>query len=298
MPDVPPRAPSPPRHSIWAFPLFTWFSPGFYADIGLRGRGVGVVPLLGIAVFAGLIAAAGLVIGVSMELNDPDTLAFIEELPPFRIDDGVVSSPVAQPWLLDVEDPDGDRVFLGLDTTGTVVDIPGDVVNGVLLTRDEVIMVRPGRGTQITPLADVDEFVFEGSETVWSWATWFVVLGAPLWGILAGLWTFVVRLLLTLATGAVLQQLGKAHGLDFAGGMRIAALGMFPPVVLFGLLDLTGLIDGFWLLTWFVFLLLAAPFWALAVWSLGQDEGGVSGPSGGGSDGREDPWAAPADGSA
>lgn len=279
--------------SMWLFPIKVWYDLRFYAGVALRGKGIALLPLLATIVFLAFVWTVSSSVSAWRVMQDPELNEIVDRIPELHIRNGTVSSPVEQPWVWESVDSNGKQVFMGLDTTGQISHLPDDVDMGILVTEHQLEVLQQSGRHQITDLGEVEEFDLD-SDIAWDWIILITGVGIPFLAGLSAVWTLVVRLVLALAVGGLITAATADKGVSYAGGVRVAVLGMIPPMVLFGLLEATGLLTGWWLLVWLVFLAACAIWWGLAVVGIRADTGGDDvGTAGGPGSGADTEWAPP-----
>lgn len=280
--------------SIWLFPLKVWYDRHFYAGIAKRGKGIAILPLLATAVFLAFVWGVSTGLTTWLQLQEPAVAEIVDQIPELRIRNGSVTSPVEQPWVLEETDELGRRVFVGLDTTGQINALPEDVDMGILVTEHQIEVLQQDGRHQTTNVSEFEGFELN-PEIAWSWITAFFSIGIPVAASLSAVWTVIVRLVIALMVGGLITAATSDRGVDYTGGLRVAILGMVPSMVLFGLIEATGLLSAWWLIAWLLSLAACAIWWALAVVGIRGDDGrGQAGTLAEHGDHLASEWAPPA----
>jgi hypothetical protein len=176
----------------------------------------------------------------------------VKDVPPITIKDGVVSSPVAQPYL--IKDPDTGRPFAILDTTGQIesLDDAGGAV--ILLTRDKLHFHQGTNGeTRIRDLSGVKSF-FVDRQRLAGWmdtfVLWFLPFGFAF--VLVGSLAYrIVQGLIYAAIGLIFNSVFDAR-LTYAALMRLAFVSITPVILLDTVAWAAGWVIPFWPLACFV----------------------------------------------
>jgi hypothetical protein len=123
-------------------------------------------------------------------------------IPEITIRNGVAEVEGKQPYIMVNEaDADGNRMFLGIDTTGQIISIDESYYyQGFLLTRTELHMLTPRNGYQVVPLSDLnaafekDPILINGQTMSQAWGVMTTILVIVAFIFLV-LWHTVVRLM-------------------------------------------------------------------------------------------------------
>jgi len=210
--------------ALWRAPLF---SKAFYQDVGQNWRGIGLRYLMLILAITWLLPLVQWTIGMSHFLvTDAKTLA--AKVPTVKIEKGIASSPVKQPYI--VTDDRG-RAFFVIDTTGATK-MPSDVGAQMLLTQTELIQDQGGR-VQIHSLKDCPDMTIDSSTAMWWFATVRNLIIPVLW---PTFWVFSLayRLILALLFAAIGLGFAKMFGgkISYAALLRLAIVSMTTSLIL------------------------------------------------------------------
>jgi len=257
----PPPAPGPQRYGrIVAIVLAPFFSRGLYRDVARNWRGIGALYLLLLLAVTWAAVMVKLHISVTTSARD-EFPKFANDIPPITMKDGVVSSPVDQPY--EIKDKDTGRVLAVLDTTGTVNSLD-DTPAQVLLTQNKLHYRKSNRNqTETTDLSQVKSFYLD-RERVVSWVNTGAKWLAPGLYIPAVLGSLAFRLVQALIYGAIGLALASMFDvrLSFAAAMRLAVIAVTPVILLDTIFSLTGIDIPFWTLLGIV---IALVYLAIAV---------------------------------
>lgn len=112
--------------------LFTLFSPSFYREAVQRGTKQAFSVFFAFNLIVTAITSIYFLVSFGIGLsNVPEQLP---DFPDIEISDGMLTTDPAEPY----EFTDGGQYF-GMDSTGTITEIPNGYHNGVLLTKSSVI---------------------------------------------------------------------------------------------------------------------------------------------------------------
>ena len=190
------------------------FSRALYVDVATRWRGIAARYLVLMLLLSWLAVFIQRTLAVTRFLEN-DAPAALKDFPPIKIEKGVASSSVPQPYIM--KDSHGKPIFV-LDTTGTVKK-PSDVGAEILVTGSEIIQEdSPGvvRGQSLSTFPDMTV----DRPTVLGWLRTFrnimIPLGLPAF-LLA---SFAFRLLWAL----ILAGIGMGFNAAFGGNLKLGAL--------------------------------------------------------------------------
>lgn len=242
---IPPPAPGPKRYSHFAAPLLApFFVASLYRDVGRNWRNIGfwylvlVLVLTWLPVWIVWHTAYARFVAVHLP-------KITEEIPPISVTDGVVSSPVAQPYVvrLPPSQPGGEagEPFFVLDTTGQVNSFR-DTEAMVLLTRDRLHMRDDRNGEERSfDLSEVKRFNLDGA-AVQGWAQSssrvFGWVGFPI-SLLLSLVFRLVQGVVYAAIGLIWNNAFNAR-LSFAALMRLSFIAVTPVLLIDTALLLAG----------------------------------------------------------
>src|SRR4051812_28276463 len=123
---------NPRQFSVWsALVLAPFFVANLYRDVARNWRGIGLRLLVLVLVISWTVTGVQLHRSFNHFAKD-EFPTFVQDVPPITIKDGVVSSPVEQPYY--ITDKQSGKPFVVIDTTGeiTSLDQTGGAI--VLLT--------------------------------------------------------------------------------------------------------------------------------------------------------------------
>ena len=243
-----PAAPAPPqgrRYSAFAaIFLAPLFSQDLARDVARNWRGIGVRLLLLILAITWLIVLTKGQMALNRGVRD-ELPKFADKIPPVTIDNGVVSSPVEQPY--EIRDDNGKLIAI-IDTTGQITSMPEENRPFLLLTRDKLFTYNESnRETRELPLKEVKHFYID-KNVVLHWAdrgkNWFI----PASFIFLMIWSLLWRLFMTVIyalIGLAFNQTFNAR-LKFDGLMRLAVLASVPMLILDTIFWLTPVNTACW----------------------------------------------------
>ncbi len=226
------------RYSILLAPMFSFFSPGLYRDVGARWR---------VKAFACLL----LVLAVSwvptmVEMSSgwrafvADTLPeVVTQIPPITIRNGRVTADVEQPYF--IHRPETDEPFAIIDTTGQFESLEGTPAR-LLLTENKLIVEKNTGETRIYPLGAVQEFYIDGAKAegwIRTFGTWGLLVLYPI--MVSGSFAYrVVQVLLYSAIGLLLAKVNESP-LSYPGILAVTAVAVTPAIVAKTVVGMTGI---------------------------------------------------------
>ncbi|MBI4568346.1 MAG: DUF1189 domain-containing protein [Planctomycetes bacterium] len=232
------------RFGLFSGLLLALGSREFYADVGRRWRGIGVLYLL-------LLFALCWIPALQHEQNsfarlvDQSLRPALEDFPTIAIKDGKASSPAPQPYVM--KDPPSGRLIFMLDTTGDATHLTGEAP-AILLTEEYLCLQTDGH-PQIHHLSTLPDMTIT-RETILGWldfiASWLALIVFP-FCLIGSLIRALVVMLLSALIGLVLCPTSKV-GLGFGARLRLAAMGMTAPLYLDTLLTILGVTLPYWFL--------------------------------------------------
>ena len=177
-----------------------------------------------------------------------DFPALVKDVPPVTIQNGVVSSPVSQPYT--IEDPQTHRPLAILDTTGEITSLDNTSAI-ILVTQNKLILKENGNGqTRIQDLSKINSFFVDRSRLA-GWmdlvSRWSAIAMFPIMLVGSLAYRLIQSLIYGLA-GMIFSSIFNAR-LSFPALMRLSVLAVTPVIVLNTALDLAGLsVPAMWLL--------------------------------------------------
>jgi hypothetical protein len=227
------------QYSAFQALVLSFFSRDLYKDIARNWRGVGLRYLLLLLALSWIPVLVKAQIGLHSFAKHEFPQA-IQEFPAITIKNGVVSSPVQQPFTID-DKKTGKPIFV-LDTTGKITSID-ETPAIILLTTNKLIYRDPNQSqVRIVDLSKTQYFYIDQAK-IQGWmnafSTWFAVAAFPL----ALLGSFIYRLIQILIyalIGMAFAAMFKVK-LEFPTLMRIAAVAITPVVAADTLVWLTGM---------------------------------------------------------
>jgi hypothetical protein len=223
---------NPRRYSVWsALFLAPLFSGELARDVARNWRGIGLRLLLLVLAITWLVVLIKGQIALNRGVRD-ELPKFADKIPPVTIDNGVVSSPVEQPYELTDEET-GKRMFI-LDTTGEITSMPDENRPMILLTHDKLFTWDERQHKlQEFSLKEVKHFYID-KNVVLHWANtgknWFLPVGFIVLMICSLIWRLFMTLIYALI-GMGMSSMFNAR-LSFDALMRLAALASVPMLLL------------------------------------------------------------------
>lgn len=206
------------RYSILHLPFWSFFSPAFYADVGLRWKGTGFGPLLL------LVALCWLAIMIHTQqafsrFLDREAPKVLKQTPTLHIVKGEVSVDVPQPHAIVF--PEAGLRFLVIDTTGGTASLK-EADAKMLLTRTQLIYEKSPVETRTFDLSKIEDFTLT-PKRIASWTAIIRRYALPLSYPFAVLGSFVFRLLQALlySLAGLLFALGFGKRLQYAQVLRL-----------------------------------------------------------------------------
>jgi hypothetical protein len=257
----PPPAPGPARYGkLAAMALAPFFSGALYRDVARNWRGIAALYLLLLLAITWAATMIKLHVGFTAFARD-EFPKLADDIPPITIKNGVVSSPVEQPY--EIKDKQTGKVFAVLDTTGTINSLD-DTPAVILLTQNKLhYRGQNANETRITDLSKVESFYLD-KQKVMGWmgtlSKWFF----PGAYVPAVLFSFAMRLVQALIYGAIGLAFASMFEvrLAYPAAMRLAIIAVTPVILLDTILGLAGVNIPFWTL---IGIVIALVYLAMAV---------------------------------
>ena len=209
------------------------FSPGAYQDVAFRWKGTGLGYLLL------LVLLVWVPLGIRSQVRAMSGLSGLETLrqdfPSVQIEDGVLSSPVDQPWTYEL-----DGELLVLDTTGTASDELVDEAK-VYVTAHSLTMNRDWDARSYE-FEQVESFSLTGDDVA-GYARTAALVGPAFITALGVVWSLVWRGLWGLVYGVAIMAAAK---IDLQAGVRVGLVAVTPWVLLDTLWWLVGWTPPLW----------------------------------------------------
>ena len=218
-------------------PILAFYSAPLYRSVAREWRGFAIPYLLALLFFCWFLQAIGVFVRLSGVGDDPDFLAFLDQVPPITIEDGVVAADVTQPYFMTDESSPG--VFFIIDTTGEITRLDDEITEGVLLTRDHLYVKRELQGLQEIDLSQVQSFYLD-RERIRGWVGPFAFAMALATFLFMPFFALAYRLALALFLSVVGQAgaRGLRAPLDWRACFRLAVVAMSPGLLIATLVPL------------------------------------------------------------
>jgi len=251
-------------------PVYAFFSRALYADAARRWRIGAFVYLLVLVTISVIPFLVGIQTGLSKFLRD-DVPAFTAQIPPVRIEGGVVHVAVEQPYI--IRDTGKGEPLAIIDTTGTVTSLE-DTPASILVTRTQVFIKKNDAETRVYDLGAIQHFEVDGAR-VEKWLTiiaaWGPLILLPLAIIGVYLYRTVQALFFSLFALLIAHVLGRRLAYGSILNITLVALG---PVILIGtVLSVAGVKLP---LAWLIYFLIAMAYTAFGIAS--TPDADVAGP--------------------
>lgn len=224
------------EYSFFSAFLFSFFSRASYMDAGTRWKGTGAAYLLLLCVLTAIPPMMRAHLGIA-ELVDNQLMSLAARVPEIRIEDGVVSVAVEQPYV--ITEHGEAKPLVVIDTTGTIESLDDTEAIG-LLTLNKFMIRKTDVETQVYDLRNVREYVID-RQRVEGWLrfgrSYLALVAYPF----AVLGVFLLRLALVLLYSAagLLFAAWRRVTLSFKSLMRLASLALTPAAII-GMIAMTS----------------------------------------------------------
>jgi hypothetical protein len=232
------REPAGPRqyNAFVAIVLAPLFHSGLYRDVARNWRGIAALYLFLLVIVTSALTAYKVHISVRDFARDefPKT---VEDVPPISIRDGVVSSPVEQPY--EIVDEESRKTFAVIDTTGTITSLR-DTAAFMLLTKNE-LHYRDNNQVKIQDLSQIKSFDLD-REKLKRWMNGFASWAGGIVFVLLLIFVFIYRLIQALIYAAIGLAFAAMFGarLTYQQLIRLSIIAVTPVILLDVALDLAG----------------------------------------------------------
>jgi hypothetical protein len=225
------------KYKLYQAFVLSFFSSGFYKDVGLHWKGTGFAYLLL------LLAICWIPTLIQFQFSVTDYIqnkapAITSQIPQINIINGKASVNVAQPYT--ITDLDSGTVIAIIDTTGKTVSLVGTKAH-VLLTKTEVMYKKSSIETRSFSLLNVQHFILN-QEKVTSWLTIFRKYGTvALFPVaVAGSFMFrIVQLLIYASIGLLFAKWCNTR-LPYVGLLRLSAMAITPVIIISTLVGISN----------------------------------------------------------
>jgi len=241
----------------------SFFSGPLYVDVAKRWHGLGFLYLL-LIVIIGWLPDLGKMQTSMQQLRGEEAEAYIRQVPPVTITDGVASSEVETPYF--IKDPKSGKVLAIMDFTGQYTSL--DNTSAVLLlTRKEVMSKQSGAETRTYNLSGVKSFHLDQAR-VRHWVdlfrTWIVAVIAPF--VIAFTYAFrIVQALIYAGVGALFANSFHVK-LPYSALLRVACVALTPVIIFTAVWDLLPIPKAFpTIAVWLIRLAIALAYIHLAI---------------------------------
>lgn len=238
------------------------FASDLYRDVARNWRGIGLRLLFLVLLISWIATGIKLHRSFKHFAND-EFPKVVQDLPPVTIQDGVVSSPVDQPYW--IQDRQTHKTFAVIDTTGTITSLD-DADGAVVLLTENKLHYRDNNNagqTKIQDLSNIKHFYVD-RPIVTSWVTWGAKWSAWVLIPIALVFSFIYRLiqgLIYAAIGMIWNSTFNAQ-LSYAALMRLSFVAVTPVILIDTALSLANVNVPAWSL---ICLVIAMVYLAIAV---------------------------------
>lgn len=213
-------------------PILAFYSSALYRSVAREWRGFSILYLLGLLFFCWFLNATSFYIQLVGLKNEPELHTFLDQIPPISIQDGEVSTEVSQPYFITEESSPG--VFFIIDTTGEITTLDHTVTEGVLLTKDRLLVKRAHHNDlQELDLSQVRSFTLN-REIILDWLGPFALVMSLAVLLFMPFLALAYRLTISLLLSAVGQAAAQGVGapLEWAACFRLAVVAMSPGILI------------------------------------------------------------------
>lgn len=231
--------------------LLSFFSKSLYRDVCVNWKGVSFIYLLL------LLALSWIPIMVKMHTRVSDFLnqeapKIVKQVPVITIFKGEVSIDEQMPYF--INDPDDDKPFIIIDTTGRIVSLESTDAR-ILLTKSNLIMRKNATETRIFDLSQIDDLVIDRTR-IYNWLEtlkkWVAIFLYPFVLILSFAYR-TMQVLLYAAIGILLAKNLEAD-LRYRSLVSLSIIAITPVVVLNTVYNYVDVKIPLW---WFICFLIA-----------------------------------------
>jgi len=216
-----------------------------YRDMGRHWPGIGLRLLLLVLAITWTLEGVKLHRGAVHFARD-EFPGVVQDFPPITIKDGIVSSPVQQPY--EIRDHESGKLFAVVDTTGKISSL--DDTEAMILLTETKLHYRENNGngqTKIQDLKQIKNFYIDKAVAT-SWVDWGARWAAAVLIPIAFIASFLYRLvqgIIYAAIGLIWNGAFNAK-LSFAALMRLSFAAVTPVILLSTVLDLLNINVPLW----------------------------------------------------
>lgn len=216
------------RFSVIHIPVLSFFSRELYRDVGLYWRGAGFAYLL-LLLAACSIPWAFKFQMVLSHFIDEEVPPIVEQVPKITISKGQVHIDEPQPYY--IKNPDGNDVFVIIDTTGEIESLVGTDASA-LLTKTKLIYRQSNVEYRTYDLSHVEEFVLDQGR-INGWLNVIKKGFVPVCYPFAVLGSFMFRIVQALIYGAIGLLFASRYKvrLSYDSLLRLAVVAVTPCII-------------------------------------------------------------------
>ena len=225
------------RYRMFHAPVMSFFSPGFYKDVGLHWKGT-CFPYLLL-----LLAICWVPTFIQFQLSIADYIqneapAIISQIPPIRIINGEAAVDAIQPYKI-INHKSGAVIVL-IDTTGKTVSLEGTEASA-LLTKKEVIFRKNDIETRSFSLKKIDYFTLD-KERVSGWLAVFQRYGAVVFFCIAVIGSFAFRIVQLLIYGTIGLLFARwcKTSIPYNALLRLSVIAVTPVIIVSTVVAIVG----------------------------------------------------------
>jgi len=234
------------KYSILHIPALSFFSKDLYRDVGLHWRGTCFGYLLLLLAVCWIPTMIIIHFGTT-EFVQNEASKVVSQVPVITIKDGIASVNEPQPYYIMA--PDGNDVFIIIDTTGTVTSL-ADSNAYALITKTEAIYKENESQTRTFSFANIKDFTLDQAKLN-KWLATFQKLFAPVMYFFAIAFSYVYRIIQALiyaATGLLFAK-GFKTKIEYPALLRLAVVAVTPAIIINTIATIAGVVTcGIWLL--------------------------------------------------
>lgn len=216
----------------------TFFSMEHYRAVAERGRGVGFFYLTLFVLISSAIWGLSVSAKFSNWINKPSAESFWQQIPELTFEDGVLSTPLEEPY--EILDPDTGEMIVIIDTTSP--DVPDDMGGAkAYLSSSKIVVQKSELERREYSFSEIKEKWGVSRDKLKEWANSFASILPFILIPLFIVWGYMVRIvqitLLVVLIAIITSVRGAA--VPFAGLVRLAVCALTPALLLDVLLSIS-----------------------------------------------------------
>lgn len=156
------------KYSMIDIPLMSFYSKELYRDVCFNWKGIGFGYLFLLVLICWIPQMFYMQNAFSTFIKN-EAPSIMSQVPDVIFTEGVASTQAKQPYI--IKDPQGDKAFFVIDTTGSITNL--DDANGAigLLTKNELIIRKDARQTRTFSFKDIKHFTLNQPQIL-AWSQW------------------------------------------------------------------------------------------------------------------------------